>query len=709
MDHVYLRSAVLTWIAVLVLPCLPARGVSRNDPLVDEVRPPTRWVPGQVLIKLADTAARLPPSMRNPGSQDTVLDGIQKRTGTTLSLIRPLILGWGLYWAGSAKHDDAANEDETEVIASKLAHDQAVAGVTLNRWYRPLRVPTDPGYDVMWHLDAIGAAAAWDITTGLSEQRVGVVDTGSRRDHEELTEKDIAGYDFISDSNQAADGDGRDADYEDEGDGGNCGQGYQPDSWHGSHVAGTILAAANNGRGIPGINWAAKLVTARALGKCGGALADIMEASAWLAGANIPGIPSIGENQVSVMNLSLGGAAGCSAFEQEVIDFINDRGVIFVAAAGNDGGAVGSPANCLGVVTVAAHGPGANRPLTQYSSFGGSVEIVAPGGAIQNAAEQGVLSLSGVENDAYVWQQGTSMAAPHVAGAISLMLALNPTLSRTEINALMQEQGDDCEGCQGKKALRIDRVLQVLGDSTSPPPPAAPPPPVDDLYEENDSADAAVPLSCGATESLYTGVFDLDWFVVSPPAGTNATFTLDAGAVDLDLFVTLEENPNEVWMQSTSETGQEQLVVTGTGAAIYLVIAPWQSASGAYTLTIGCEVTGDEAPTVPPESPEISPDDVVEQPAEDQPDSATETEDRPVSDDVEMGTPDEVGGAEKNPDVSTGCSAMEGRPGLGLPLIGLFAVILARGIRRRRHAWSVTPGTFGGVQPNPRGLSTSLR
>ena len=91
------------------------------------------------------------------------------------------------------------------------------------------------------------------------------------------------------------------------------------------------------------------------MGLCGGTLTDIMEAAAWMSGGTIENVPNIGADKVSVLNMSLGGQGACSWYEQQVVDWMNEQGVIVVAASGNDGGAVSSPANCNGVITVAAH------------------------------------------------------------------------------------------------------------------------------------------------------------------------------------------------------------------------------------------------------------------------------------------------------------------------------------------------------------------
>lgn len=528
--------------------------------------------PGRLIVKLV------------PGAN---LTRIAERHHVQLTEERATLLGWDIVQV--ARLDGTPlTARETQDVAVEVAHDADIIDLTVDRIYQPLAIPNDPGYDQMWHLNAIGAATTWDTTTGLATQRIGVVDTGTLRNHEDLLDKAVAGWDFISDANRAGDGNGRDADYNDEGDGANCGFGFQDDSWHGSHVAGTILATTNNNQGIAGLNWEAKLVTARALGQCGGNLVDIMEGAAWLVGASIDGVdPLAVEDRVSVMNLSLGGAGGCSGFEQNVVDFILDQGVIMVAAAGNDGGPVGSPANCGGVITVAASGP--TGGLANYSSFGSQVEIVAPGGQMFNQQSQGVLSASGPGNSDYAWQQGTSMASPHVTGAVSLLQAIDPTLTTFEIVDLFTASGDSCAGCSGKPALRLDLAMALLVDG------ALPPPPEDDEFAGNNSPADAAALACDTSYDLFMIAGGEDWFTIEAEDGDIVTVDVAAqGAFDLDLYVTTGQGSNEVG-RSTSPTGTESVQVAAPGAGTLEVsVLSYDGAQGAYTLGLACENLDDE-------------------------------------------------------------------------------------------------------------------
>ena len=105
-------------------------------------------------------------------------------------------------------------------------------------------------------------------------------------------------------------------------------------SWHGTHVAGTIGAATDNGKGVAGVNWRAGIVPVRALGRCGGYTSDIIDGMLWAAGFDVPGVP-LNRNPARVLNLSIGGRGACLDSEQQAIDRIVQAGTVIVVAAGN--------------------------------------------------------------------------------------------------------------------------------------------------------------------------------------------------------------------------------------------------------------------------------------------------------------------------------------------------------------------------------------
>ena len=551
---------------------------------------PSVRVPGRALLKLQTTSKAAAAVVDVAALKD-----LSARSGVGVTLVRASVLGWLLVDVSSAS-DQTPDEEETLALIRRLQKDPAVAAASEDKWMRAFAVANDPGRAQEWHLDSININAAWDVTQGLSSQRIGVVDTGLLRGHEDMQGKVAGGFDFISSGGTAGDGGGRDAEFQDTGD----------NSFHGTHVAGTIAAATNNGVGIAGINRNAQLMIVRALGFGGGDLVDIMEGAFWLAGGQVNGVPDIGANRVSVMNLSLGSASGCSQFEQDVVNAIDAAGVVFVAAAGNDSGPVGSPANCSSVVAVAAHGQ--SRALAPYSSFGAQIDIVAPGGDQRNFGQAGgVLSALGPDSNSYGFYEGTSMAAPHVAGVISLLQAIDPTTNRQKAEQLLTSTGVSCSSCQGKLAMDANAAVRAVV-AVDPVDPVAPG--EDDSLEENDVADAARGLPCGATRSLVALPRDQDWFNVSVAPGPMRV-TLQGGAPDLDLY--LVQNGTIV-AESESPAGDEAIAVEVNGSGVVQVlINPFDDTqngvahTGPYTLVIEC--TGGEPIPVEPEPGEALDDD----------------------------------------------------------------------------------------------------
>ena len=276
---------------------------------------------------------------------------------------------------------------------------------------------------------------AWDNSTGSASVAVAVIDTGILPNHPDITgSPNLApGYDMISDTFVANDGDGRDGDPTDPGDAtaaDECFPGSQPsdDSWHGTHVAGTVgVGNSNNSAGVAGSNWQVTVVPVRVLGKCGGTIADINDAIRWAAGLPVPGVPA-NPDPARVINMSLGGGGACSASPstQSAINDAVAAGATVVVAAGNSAADAADfmPASCNNVITVAASDY-RGQLVTRYSNFGTTVDIMAPGGDVQRDDDgdgnpDGVLSMV---NGGYAFYNGTSMAAPHVSGVAALFLA----------------------------------------------------------------------------------------------------------------------------------------------------------------------------------------------------------------------------------------------------------------------------------------------
>lgn len=328
---------------------------------------------------------------------------------------------------------------DTVRAIKELRHRADIEYAEPNYIRRATLTPLDQLYPLQWHYPLINLPQAWDVTTGDSNVIVAVVDTGVLPGHPDLQGQLLTGYDFVSDPANANDGGGIDADPTDPGDGG-----VISSSFHGTHVAGTVAAATNNTDGVAGASWATRIMPLRALGINGGTSYDIRQAVRYAAGlSNDSG--TLPAQAADIINLSLGGE-GFSQQEQDLYTLLRSQGKIVVAAAGNNASSVPFyPASYNGVISVSA--VDINRQRAPYSNFGAFVDVAAPGGdATQDINGDGnpdaVLSTAGDDSGGslqhnYRFLQGTSMAAPHVAGVISLMKAVEPGLTPAQFENLL--------------------------------------------------------------------------------------------------------------------------------------------------------------------------------------------------------------------------------------------------------------------------------
>ncbi|TIL96302.1 MAG: hypothetical protein E5Y73_01995 [Mesorhizobium sp.] len=345
--------------------------------------------------------------------------------------------------------DRPLSTEELARIASSIAQSPNVEYAVPEKIERAQQEPDDTRFSEQWDLfdrsAGIHAIPAWASSTG-KDVVVAVLDTGIRK-HADLMTNLIDGYDFVTDPSRSNDTDGRDSDPSDPGDW--CPTDPNPmSSWHGTHVAGTIAAVANNHEGIAGVAPDTKIMPLRVLGQCGGSSFDIADAIRWAAGAPVAGVPQ-NARPAQVINLSLGGPGDCDADYADAILEARSRGATVIVAAGNgDSDSSGfRPANCEGVVSVAATnrlgarasfgGPG------RGSNFGRLVKLAAPGGETFVSLGNGILStlnegVRGPGNDSYEAYQGTSMAAPHVAGVAALIYQAYPTVEPDEVLAILR-------------------------------------------------------------------------------------------------------------------------------------------------------------------------------------------------------------------------------------------------------------------------------
>ena len=426
---------------------------------------------------------------------------------------------------------------EAETLMRQIAANPNVEYVQIDRVMKHALTPNDTNYSQQWgYTDAdagIRANTAWDVANG-SGIIVAVLDTGYVA-HSDLAANIVAGYDFISNTTTAGDGNGRDSDASDPGDY----YGGDPSSWHGTHVAGTVAAVTNNAKGVAGTAWGAKVMPVRVLGRGGGSTSDIADAIIWASGGTVSGVPTLSAaNAADVINMSLGGSGSCDTTTQNAINSAVSRGTTVVVAAGNsNANASGfTPASCNNVVNVASVTSASAR--SSFSNYGTSIDVSAPGSNILSTLNSGT---QGPGSENYVSYNGTSMASPHVAGAVALAqsrrLALGlalwtPAQVEANLKSTAYALSGACSGGCGAGIIDARALVDLAGGSTPPPPP--PPPTGGSLTK----GVAVTGLAATAGNSLY--------YTLSVPAGsTNLTFNMSGGTGDADLYVQFGSQPTD--------------------------------------------------------------------------------------------------------------------------------------------------------------------
>jgi len=473
---------------------------SDSSVVIEELDPETNYalsVYGVSVNRLSVPAVATESTLAEPSTGSPVVDAVMAKPQASLGNVERLIVTLGDDRLVEAQADDigsdlpvsgvsvedtqalgegnalinlseGVSDSDAALIIHQLSSDPRVKSVEVDGWVRSAVFPSDPPNDYYWASGdlwglygtyGIGLASGktsmnpvWSAGQGLGSV-VAVIDTGSTS-HPDLDSQYVAGYDFVSNyspitsgtygrsSATSSDGDyidtgtygalGWDSNPSDPGDWAN----YDPSSWHGTHVAGTIAAQANNTIGVAGVAPLAKIQPIRALSFSGGTTSDIVAAITWASGGSISGVPS-NATPADVINLSLGGysPSGCSSYWQTAIDGAVGRGSVVVVSAGNsnDNAAYYSPANCDNVITVGASTSAGVR--SSFSNYGNDVEISAPGSSILSTMNSG----STIPSTAtYTMYSGTSMAAPHVSGIAALIKERDPTMTPANVLAQIQ-------------------------------------------------------------------------------------------------------------------------------------------------------------------------------------------------------------------------------------------------------------------------------
>lgn len=272
-----------------------------------------------------------------------------------------------------------------------------------NYFYTIDATVSDPRYSEQWYLNKINIPNTWDMTMGLPDIKVAVLDTGIDLTHPEFSGQIFAQEDMVY----------YDGNAQDDSIGEKC-------YGHGTHVAGIIGAKPNNGQGISGVAPGVSLIAVDVFDGDGAWTYDVIE-----------GIQYAVANGADVINMSLGGPGTSTSFENAITDAVN-KGVVCVVAAGNDNTSIYySPSDCTDAISVIATDQ--NDKRAAFSNFGPLKDISAPGVDI----------LSTYPIGSYKYLPGTSMASPIVAGVVALMRSLNPDLTVAQVKNILYSTAVD--------------------------------------------------------------------------------------------------------------------------------------------------------------------------------------------------------------------------------------------------------------------------
>lgn len=444
----------------------------------------------RLIVKLKDDTAK---SALTPKAR---IEKLGAATGTPLRHLREMALG------ADVVATEATSAADAERVLAQIVAQPDVQFAEIDRRVHAFQAqpPVNDLFALQQHYlandpTAISAYAAWEVTRGSANVVVAVVDSGYQP-HAGMAGRILPGYNMISDVFTANDGGARDDDATDPGDWvlaseATAGCLAHDSIWHGTSVAGIIGANTNDGAWTAGIDWNAKILPVRVIGKCGGFDSDLVDGIAWAAGLPVPGVPA-NPTPAQVINLSLGGTQSCPPAFPLVAAAAYAHGVTraIVAAAGNESQDVSSdsPANCSGYYAIASTTRYSGK-LSNFSNFGAGITVSAPGGAANfRTPADSVLVLSNTgttipANDTVVSEGGTSFSAPMVAGTISLMLAVAPQLTPDQVHAIIVSTAKPFPATSDCTTDRCGAGIVDAGAAVRAALAAAPPPPAPGNYE----------------------------------------------------------------------------------------------------------------------------------------------------------------------------------------------------------------------------------
>jgi len=296
-------------------------------------------------------------------------------------------------------------------------------------------IPSDLNFSFQYGLTNIRAPQGWDFSTGSAAVTIAILDTGVDLDHPDLISKIVPGYDFIN-SDSLADDDH-----------------FQS---HGTHVAGIAAASSNNGVGVAGVSWGARIMPVKVLGLLGsGPLSGVAAGIIWATNQG-----------AQVINLSLGSNVDSLAL-QDAVNYAYGRGVVLVAAAGNNTGPILYPALYPTVIAVGSVDSVNNR--VPNSNTGEALDLVAPGSLIYSTIRNG-----------YGYNSGTSMAAPYVSGLAAVLYGIAGNGSSALVTSQMKSSARDLGAVgfdyeYGFGLIQMDSALKLARPSSTPSKPGTKP------------------------------------------------------------------------------------------------------------------------------------------------------------------------------------------------------------------------------------------
>ncbi len=464
---------LLVAMSILFAPRSAANLSQRSQAIVSEKRRRPEFVPGEVLVRFKQGRAFEGAAMIAVPNSD--VSSLAQKSGARQPAMSSEEIPVNLdRFAGSDLVEGlrlarTQPGDTMKAIAALEARDDVLYAEP-NYIVRADATPNDPSFGQLYGMTTIGAPQAWDITTGNRNIVVGVIDEGIDIVHPDLQPNiwtnpspgsiaaitgDLHGYDFRDNTGTIA------------------------AESHATHVAGIIGAVGNNGQGVVGVNWLVSVMSLRFISEAtnSGTDADALKAynyakqmrDLWTSSNQTKGA------NIRVLNASYGGG-GYSQASADALNALGQSGILFVAAAGNDhvSSSLDSGNNDISphypsgyslpnVISVAA--TNSTDSLASFSNFGSrTVTLGAPGVGI----------LSTTPSNTYSSFSGTSMAAPHVAGAAALLCAANANLSVNQLRALLSFNGDVVPALQGKtlsgRRLNVFKSLQAMNEGDTTPP-----------------------------------------------------------------------------------------------------------------------------------------------------------------------------------------------------------------------------------------------